>query len=611
MKSRLHLFITALLLGLLFSSSIAAAPLTLEEGKKSGLEAEMAGEWEQAIEIYHALLQQYPDKPDLWSRLADIQWSLGNTEAVAEALENAVRYSSEDPGLYFKLSKVYSELQKPQLALDAIERAIELDPDNVEYLNDRGLLANWLSKYHIASKSFQRVVELSPDEEQARLNLARSQMWGGDLDEAAETFREYTKRHPDDKKVLMEYIKVESWRGDFAVALEALEQYRERFGAEEVYQREKSRLLAWAERPTEAMAINDNLLKSYPNDYELNYTRTVALKGGNRPREAVESLAKLEEVRPESEDTADINRYIKTSLRSNINLGAFYANDSDDISIRRLELYGAHFLSPETQLQAGAEGESLRAKRGSGLDTINGHSRISHKKLWVGVEHRYNPKLLLSGRLGQGKVSGKSKHGLYRLGLLYQPADNWRINLRHDRDLYALSPRSVSLRIRQSITNLDLSWQPNLKYFIDGGASYARYSDHNSRWEFQFAPRRAVYRGEDVNLDLGVSGHWFGFRKDLNNGYWDPEWYRRYAATAFSYWKIDDDNGISAALSLGWHKDDTMGSYKFGEDVVLDGFFGIYRDWMLRVRLGYAERYGEAGGGYDGYTAYVTITRRF
>jgi len=610
MKTPLYILIV-LLFSLAFSvASAEPSAAAFEEGKKAGLKAEMAGRWEQAIEIYHALLQQHPDKPDLWLRLADIQWSLGDSQAVAETLENAIPYAPENHLIHFKLSKVYGELDQPQKAFDAIEHALALDPDNAEYLNAKGILANWLGKYKTASKSFQRVVELSPNEEQASLNLARSQMWGGDLDEAAATFRSYCDRHPDDKQVLLDYIKVETWRGDYAVALKALERYRERFGEEEVYQREKARLLAWAGRPTEAMYINNALLDIYPDDYELNYTRTVALKGGNQPREAVESLAKLEAVRPESEDTADINRYIRTSLRSNINLGAFYANDSDDISIRRLELFGAHFLSPETQLQAGVEGEDLRAKRGSGLETASGHSQISHKKLWVGAEHRYNPKLLLSGRLGSGKVSGKSKHGIYRLGLVYQPADNWRVNLRHDRDLYALSPRSVSLKIRQSNSSLNLSWQPNLQYFIDGGGSYSRFSDNNSRWEFQFAPRRAVYRGEDVNLDLGVSGHWFGFKKDLNNGYWDPEWYRRYAATAFSYWKIDDDNGISAALSLGWHKDDSMSSYKFGEDVVLDGFFGIYRDWMLRVRLGYAERFGEAGGGYDGYTAYVTIVRR-
>jgi len=611
MKTPLYI-LTVLLFSLVFSGASAEpSPATFEESKKAGLEAEMVGQWEQALEIYQSLLQQDPSRADLWLRVADIHWSQGNSQAVAEALEKAAPYLPDDHALQFRLSQVYSELEKPQKAFDAIERALVLDPNNTEYLNAKGSLANWLSKYKVASKSFQRVVELSPDEEQARLNLARSQMWGGDLDEAAATFRDYCDRHPDDKQVLMDYIKVETWRGDYVVALEALERYRERFGEEEIYQREKARLLAWAGRPTKAMYINNTLLDSYPNDYELNYTRTVALKGGNRPREAVESLDKLEAIRPESEDTADINRYIRTSLRSNINLGAFYANDSDDISIRRLELFGAHFLNPETQLQAGVEGEDLRAKRGSGLETIKGHSQISHKKLWIGAEHRYNPKLLLSGRLGNGKVSGKSKHGIYRLGVEYQPADNWRVNLRHDRDLYALSPRSVSLKIRQSISSLDLSWQPNLRYFIDGGGSYSRFSDHNSRWEFQFAPRRAVYRGEDLNLDLGVSGHWFGFKKDLNNGYWDPEWYRRYAATAFTYWKIDDDNGISAAFSLGWHKDNSMGSYKFGEDVVLDGFFGIYRDWMLRVRLGYAERFGEAGGGYDGYTAYVTVVRRF
>jgi len=79
--------------------------------------------------------------------------------------------------------------------------------------------------------------------------------------------------------------------------------------------------------------------------------------------------------------------------------------------------------------------------------------------------------------------------------------------------------------------------------------------------------------------------------------------------TAFSYWKIDDDNGISAALSLGRHKDETMPSYKFGEDAVVEGYFGIFRDWYLRAHAGFAERYNTSGS-YNGLSLSASLMRR-
>jgi hypothetical protein len=57
-------------------------------------------------------------------------------------------------------------------------------------------------------------------------------------------------------------------------------------------------------------------------------------------------------------------------------------------------------------------------------------------------------------------------------------------------------------------------------------------------------------------------------------------------------------------------KDESMGSFQDGEDISAEGYFGIYSDWMLKARIGYASR-RLASGAFDGWSGGLTLTRRF
>ena len=124
------------------------------------------------------------------------------------------------------------------------------------------------------------------------------------------------------------------------------------------------------------------------------------------------------------------------------------------------------------------------------------------------------------------------------------------------------------------------------------------------------APRRTVLRTQNFNLDLGLLGWWFGFAKDLNNGYYNPSAYQRYAVTGIGYWKLSENNGISLYTALGVQKDNTMGSFQDGEDVAVQGIFGIFRDWELKARIGYTNR-RQVSGAFDAFSGGLTLIRRF
>jgi cellulose synthase operon protein C len=577
----------------------------------AGLAAEMQGQWADAVEIYQRALAANPAQAHLWERIADIRATqLKAPERAVEALREAVKYAPDDARLHHKLSQAYAVLQQGPAALAAVTRAVELEPGNLAYLRARADLAAWLGDYDTALDSHQRILAIAPDDAGARLGTARVHYWRSQLDASVRAYRDYLARQPDAAAAWIEYIVVITELGDYARAIELLEDYRQRFGDQAAYRKQKARVLAWAQRPTPSLDLVAGLEPIVGDDYELGYTRTVALHHAHRPREALASIAEVTRLRPDSKETTDLARFVRTPLRSNASVGFGYHAGSDDVSIRHAGLTGEYMINPRTRLFGGADRQWLHADSGSGYEKPDGGTSIGYNRTWLGVRHRASPKVSLDAQVGGGRAEGDSRF-IYKVGADLQPTDALALRLAHRQDLFTVSPRSAKLGIERRATTLDATWAPDLRWTVDSRVGYDTLSDGNDRWEAVLAPRRAILRAQRLNLDLGVSGRWFSFDEDPGHGYYAPSLYQRYALTAFTYWKISDDDGVSVAFSYGPYKDNTMSGFDSGGDIVAEGFFGIYRDWYLNVKGGLSNYGGGGTGGYRSQMYEISLTRRF
>lgn len=565
----------------------------------------------QAVQEYDALYRQrFGESKDYWLRMADIYALGGNPAASAAALKEATRLAPEDHALFYRLAQSYPSLEGAREAAAAIERAVELDPKNLEYLRTRADLASWRGDYDMALDSHQRILAIAPHDPGARIGIARVKYWQSRLDESKRAYGDYLAQQPNVAAAWMEYIVVLTELGDYARAMELLENYRQRFGDNVAYRKQKARVLAWAARPTPALGIIAGLAPTLPDDYELAYTRTVALHYTHRPHEALASLAEVARLRPESKETLDLARFVRTPLRSNATVGFGYTAGSDDITLRHAGVRGEYVFNPETRLFGGADRQRISADTGSGYERPDGGTRLGYNRAWLGVRHLYSPRLSLDAQIGSGTAQGDSQF-IYEVGADIQPIDELAMRLSHRQDLHAVSPRAAALGIERRANTLDATWTPDLRYTVASRFAYDTYSDGNDRWEVELAPRRGFMRTQLLNLDLGVSGRWFGFDSDPGNGYYAPTRYERYALTAFTYWKISDDDGVSVAFSYGPYKDNTMGGFRNGGDIVAEGFFGIYRDWFLNVKAGLSDYGGGATAGYRSNLFEISLTRRF
>ena len=565
----------------------------------------------QALQEYDALYRQrFGESKEYWLRMADIHALSGNASASSAALQAATRLAPQDHALFYRLAQSYPSEKDAVAAAAAIERAVELNPKNLEYLRTRADLAAWRGDYGMALDSHLRILAIAPDDPGARLGIARVNYWRSQLGESARAYRDYLAQQPGVAAPWLEYIVVVTELGDYARAMELLETYRQRFGDNVTYRKQKARVLAWAERPTPSLALVGELQASLRDDYELGYTRTVALHYAHRPREALASLADVARLRPDSKETTDLTRFIRTPLRSNATVDFGYTSGTDDVTLRRTGVRGEYVITPETRLFGGTDLQRISARSGSGYEKPDGGTTLDYNRAWLGVRHRTSPELSLDAQIGSGRADGSGRF-VYEVGADIQPTDELAMRLSRRQDLHTASPRAAALGIERRTNTLDATWTPDLRYTVASRFAYDTYSDGNDRWEAELAPRRAFMRTQLLNLDLGVSGRWFGFDRDPGNGYYAPTRYERYAVTAFTYWKISDDDGVSLAVSAGPYKDNTMSGFRSGGDIVAEGFFGLYRDWYLNVKAGLSDYGGGVTEGYRSRLFEVSLTRRF
>jgi tetratricopeptide (TPR) repeat protein len=591
----------------LLAIPILVSAMTIPPG---GLKAEGEGNWREAVVIYERSLEEEPERIDLWLRIADIEGHLGNYVKAAEALTKATLIDKDNAPLYFRTSKAWSMANQPDNALKAVEMALYLDPRNSEYQKARAILANWLGDSAKAASSMEILTILDPDGKTANLNRARALAIHGDLDGSACAYEKHHHENIPDRRSLLEHGRVEAWRGNHTRSMELLNRYQKDFGEDRDYHQDKARLLAWAARPNASMTIVSGLLQDDPTDFNARYTKGIALRNDHQPAEALELAQELNREQP-SQDTEDLHLAAWTPVRSHIGATFSYYSDSDELDHLHSELFGVTFLSPKTSLAARIVYDQLTAEIGSGLENIDGTDSDEHSRGALEISHRFAPWIGADFSLGASQTGELDEFPTGSLMIDLDPADGMNLKIAYEYGYYLISPRAISLDVRHSNYFLEMNWRPNLRHTIVAWVTYDDFSDDNSKFAVILAPRRSILRGRDFNLDLGVRAWLFNFDKDLNNGYYDPDSYESYMATAFASWPLDRNNVISLSGAAGMLKDSYMDSFEFGWGADLEGTFGIYHDWMLRVYASITNNQRQAAGAFDAYRGGLTLLRRF
>lgn len=601
----------AAIAGLLFSLVLPAQPPALPP---EAVAAEAERRLDDALAIYGKMVERDPARADVWLRMADIYSAMNQPGEAARALAGAARARPSDHALHARLSQTLAMDNQSAAALAAIRKAVSLKPDQTEYLKAQAELAAWAGDPALAEQSYRELLQRAPDLA-ALLEIGRLQARNGRLDDAVASYRKYAADHPKDHAVLLELAGVQMYRGNFAAARDLLDRYREQVGTTFEYRRAEADLLARGGHPGAALAQLPGLMKEQPSNYELHLTRSLALHTGRRPGPALQSLADLEKLGPQRPETRGMHLQVETPQRPAVALFGNYYGDSNGLSQRRGGIRGGVQLSPAVRLSVTGERIDTEADAASGLQTVGGESslRVDHAQL--GLSWQISPAVALDLAGGSYRPDTGDAVTDYRVGLRLWPADSLDLRLTREHEPVLVSPLAISLGVKRDRNRLALEWRAGYAATFAADFSLDDFDDGNRAQDLVLGPRLAIARTERHNLDLGVRGQWLRYDSNPGRGYYAPEDFHRYWMTAFYYLKASDNAGVGVALGYGQERDEALDpDSRWSGDVAIEGIFGVFGNWQLRVQAGYGGRVDSAAfasGDYHGRSAGLELTRRF
>lgn len=586
--------------------AVARAQTTVPD---AALAAEAAQQWDAAVAVYRQALDADPRRIDLWQRLADVEARRSNPAGAVDALQHAARLGPADAALYARLSQAHAVANQPRAALEAIEVAVARDPTSTEYLRARATLAAWAGDYKRARDSYQRLAARLALEDDLVLAYARVSAWSGDTNGAVTQYRRYLGAHADAADVWLELARTESWRGNYAAATSTLDTYRTRFGESDAYERELMSVMASAGRPSQAEAVADRLIERTPGSYQLNLTRAIALAMEQRPKEAFDALGTARQLAPERREIRDAERLVRTLLSSTIDPRFTVYEDSDRLQSVRITPRATASFTTGTKLSAGYDRTQLSARVGSGLEQIGGAATATFEHTWLGASQKVGA-LTLRGSAGYA-TSGADHLVTSLAGVQVRAGDRLQFSVEREFGYVAISPRAASLGLTQVAHRALVDWTPSLRDRVALDVLYQELSDGNRRWELTLTPRHSMVRTSRLNLDLGVSAYRLETDLDLDHGYYDPRRYEQYSAVVYPYFKFSENVGLSLSGGFGVQRDIATTGFQPGGTVGGEATFGIYEPWVLRVSsIATVNRRLESGG-FRGFSASVSLIRRF
>jgi hypothetical protein len=440
-----------------------------------------------------------------------------------------------------------------------------------------------------------------------KADQAHALMGAGDAAGALRLMREHVAEHPDDRAARLDLARYYAWNGDAARAQQVLLADPEAAGSEEG-RALHAYLLAGADRPRAARALDAPLLAADAAAFQANFNEALALMQTSRPMLAVPYVEAVERAHPGSKDSLDLARRAWVRRASFVSFGLGSTHSTDDISLLAPTLNGEYRVNDRLRLTGELGWWTHHADDGSFFDALGGDD-LHQRRALVGLRYAPSEYGELQLAVGSSAIEGDST-GLWRARGEARFSDAFSASLLFERDRFAASPRALDLGLTRNTGELNLHFSPGLRWIGDAWLRSDRYSDDNTRRDLTLALRRSVLRKPRFSLDLGGVVERMHYDFATSNGYYAPDDYRRYGLTAHAWLGLGEESGIALHGVLGRQRDETFDSWKSANDFDATLIVGSLSKWEGRFTVAYSQR-AQNTGAYEAFYAGAQVIRRF
>lgn len=401
--------------------------------------------------------------------------------------------------------------------------------------------------------------------------------------EAADLFARAIDRAPQRRRELLrEYADQLAYVGQAAAAVPL---YRELLTAGPLPE-ERLRILnglglalLWADRPSEARLVYEELLRDQPGNRDAARNLGRALSWSGRQREAARYLQALLLTHPddkearvllaqaqawmgrpdlaqrtltgttsERDDARRLQAELERASAPRTRLDLVRSTQSDQLDINGTRL-NQEFSFNEGSGTAGLRLEHLNFMREDGTDDATVNRPLLHGRYRLGDAFEVNAEL--GPERVQPRGSPAIEHLVYSGWLTWWPGDAMRFDLSTNRSSFDnLKSLRLGLMARQYALSTDVT--PDERQRYKARVEYGNYSDGNQRWAGQIEGEYRLRTHPDIWV--GARHYRFEFSEQLDNGYFNPKTFDATHLTARLGWRPGGETGrwdVAASAAVG------------------------------------------------------------
>lgn len=469
----------------LYSDRLAADP---EDGTAM-LRVALMRAWQErydgALELLDRLIEQQPDNLD--ARLARAR---------------VLAWSGDLPGAQAEVAQV-----------------LAVHPENKEALEVLALFQAWAGQFDQALRSYEELLEIAPGSSRAELQRAQAFAWAARFGASRSAYDALLARDPDDVEARLGLARTLAVSQDFAGAIVQYEEVLARAPGEMRALTGKAKTLGWAGHLVESEWTALEAVVTDRSSAAAWGTLGQVYRWQGRDADAREALETAAELAPTDAMIRDQLRSLKLALAPVARPRIVYENDSDgNTMVTTLLMASWH---PTPRLDVRAHGYLKKLEQTFGI----GQLERSAQGVTVFGRYQIGPGWTLSGGLGGSRSSGTDASPVvaYQMGL--GTPDRSRIGGAFNLASMGLNETAALAEIGVRSTEFSITgrWAPAPEWRLDGTVSVGEFrgTEDNGRRGASLVGSRRVGQF----FSIGTSLRAFSFEKDLNDGYFDPDFY--------------------------------------------------------------------------------------
>ena len=491
-------------------------------------EAWNGGDTVLAMRLYTARLAADPEDGTAMLRVALMQaWQ----EQYGAAIELLNRLVAQQPGnLDARLARARVRAWSGDIpgALGEVAEVLAVQPDNAEALEALALFQAWAGQFDEALASYDELLAIVPGSTSGQLQRAQAFAWAARFEASRSAYDALLARDPDDIEARLGLARTLAVSQDFAGAIAQYDEVLLRAPDEMRALTGKGITLGWAGRLEESERAALQAVESDRSSAEAWGGLGQVYRWQGRDAAAREALERAVELAPTNAVIRDQLRSLNLALAPVARPTVVYENDSDGNTMVTTSLAAGWHATP--RLAVHAEGYVKKLDQAFGI----GQLELTAQGVTVSGRYQVRPGWTLSGGLGGSRSNGTDDPSNVEYQLGVRTPDRNRIGGALHFASTGLNETAALAEIGVRSTELLITgrWVPALGWRVDGAVGLGKFegTEGNGRRSASLSASRRI----DRFFSIGASLRGFSFEKDLNDGYFDPDFYGIGEIT--SYW---------------------------------------------------------------------------